>query len=318
MFIKHEVYKALIKYKTIKPFLTALGIIFLDMLWFWYNILEYVLLSGIVVIHIVALVLLRRSRYSIRYKNQVIIITALCMCELTGAILLIAADIFEYYVSLLVGNIIFCFTEIFILFNYYFIMVLLTVDRFLAFYLNLKYQFYFSPSKALSVLVVAALVCLLITVTVAVLISKQIIMQSQLFESLYFFYVAFDGLYIFLALGTYSFIFRMYRRQLKFREDSHSSRNKDQFKLLIPTLIIVTFIIFISIPNIINTVYRQEISTTDKAIVYLAFTFYRIGWLIDPLIYIFFSACSKNTKQVKEKTRSMSLLARKPPNMKKY
>lgn len=119
MFIKHEVYKALIKYKTIKPFLTALGIIFMDMLWFWYNILEYVLLSGIVVIHIVALVLLRRSRYSIRYKNQVIIITALCMCELTGAILLIAADIFEYYVSLLVGNIIFCFTEIFILFNYY-------------------------------------------------------------------------------------------------------------------------------------------------------------------------------------------------------
>ena len=288
------------------------------MLWSWYNILDYVLLLAIVVVHIVALVILRRSRYSIRYKNQVIIITALCTCELTGAALLIAGDIFQYYVSLLVGDIIFCFTEIFIFFNYYFIMVLLTIDRFLAFHLNLKYQFYFSPSKALEILVVAALVCLLITTTVAVLVSKQIIMQSQLFESMYFFYIIFDGLYIFLAIGTYSFIFRVYRRQLKFREDSHSSRNNDQFKLLIPTLIIVTFIIFICIPNIINTVYRQEISTTDKTIVYVAFTFYRIGWLIDPLIYIFFSACSKSTKQIKKKTRSMSLLACKRPNMNKY
>ena len=288
------------------------------MLWPWYVIVDYALLLGIIVIHTVALVFLRRSRYSIRYKNQVIILTALCICELTGAALLIAVGVFEQYVSLLVADIIFCFTEIFTLFNYYFIMGLLTTDRFLAFYLNLKYQFHFSPSKALKLLVIATLVCLLITVMVAVLVSKQIIMRSQLHNSLFFFYVSFDAVYIFLAIGAYSFIFRVYRRQLKFQKDSQRVRNKDQFKLLIPTLIIVTFIIFISIPNIINTVYRQEISTTNKAIVYVAFMFYRIGWLIDPLIYIFFSACSKTTKQVKEKTRSMSLIAYKQPNIKKY
>ena len=279
------------------------------MLWPWYVIVNYALLLGIIVIHTVALVFLRRSRYSIRYKNQVIILTALCICELTGAALLIAVGVFEQYVSLLVADIIFCFTEIFTLFNYYFIMGLLTIDRFLAFYLNLKYQFHFSPSKALKLLVIATLVCLLITVMVAVLVSKQMIMRSQLHNSLFFFYVSFDAVYIFLAIGAYSFIFRVYRRQLKFQKDSQRVRN---------TLIIVTFIIFISIPNIINTVYRQEISTTNKAIVYVAFTFYRIGWLIDPLIYIFFSACSKTTKQVKEKTRSMSLIAYKQPNMKKY
>ena len=274
------------------------------MLWPWYVIVDYALLLGIIVIHTVALVFLRRSRYSIRYKNQVIILTALCICELTGAALLIAVGVFEQYVSLLVADIIFCFTEIFTLFNYYFIMGLLTIDRFLAFYLNLKYQFHFSPSKALKLLVIATLVCLLITVMVAVLVSKQIIMRSQLHNSLFFFYVSFDAVYIFLAIGAYSFIFRVYRRQLKFQKDSQRVRNKDQFKLLIPTLIIVTFIIFIS--------------NTNKAIVYVAFMFYRIGWLIDPLIYIFFSACSKTTKQVKEKTRSMSLIAYKQPNMKKY
>ena len=279
------------------------------MLWPWYVIVDYALLLGIIVIHTVALVFLRRSRYSIRYKNQVIILTALCICELTGAALLIAVGVFEQYVSLLVADIIFCFTEIFTLFNYYFIMGLLTIDRFLAFYLNLKYQFHFSPSKALKLLVIATLVCLLITVMVAVLVSKQMIMRSQLHNSLFFFYVSFDAVYIFLAIGAYSFIFRVYRRQLKFQKDSQRVRN---------TLIIVTFIIFISIPNIINTVYRQEISTTNKAIVYVAFMFYRIGWLIDPLIYIFFSACSKTTKQIKEKTRSMSLIAYKQPNMKKY
>lgn len=197
------------------------------MLWPWYVIVDYALLLGIIVIHTVALVFLRRSRYSIRYKNQVIILTALCICELTGAALLIAVGVFEQYVSLLVADIIFCFTEIFTLFNYYFIMGLLTIDRFLAFYLNLKYQFHFSPSKALKLLVIATLVCLLITVMVAALVSKQIIMRSQLHNSLFFFYVSFDAVYIFLAIGAYSFIFRVYRRQLKFQKDSQRVRNKD-------------------------------------------------------------------------------------------
>ena len=102
----------------------------------WNYIIEYTLHSLIIVVHIVALIFLGRSRCSNRYKNQMIIITCLCICELTGAAFFISYRIFECFISLLVANIILCFTLVFAVSIYYFIMVLLTLDRFLVFYLK--------------------------------------------------------------------------------------------------------------------------------------------------------------------------------------
>ena len=93
----------------------------------WNYILEYTLHSCIMVIHIVALIFLRRSRCSNRYKNQRIIITSLCICELIGTVLFISYRIFECSVSLLVANITLCFALVFAVPIYYFIMVLLTI-----------------------------------------------------------------------------------------------------------------------------------------------------------------------------------------------
>ena len=74
--------------------------------WGWYYIVEYVLLPCIVANHIAGLVFLRRTKDSKRYKNQVIIVTTLCIFELTGTALIISHDIFDYLVSSFVADII--------------------------------------------------------------------------------------------------------------------------------------------------------------------------------------------------------------------
>ena len=94
-----------------------------------YNV-EYILLPSIVVAHIVALVFLRRIKYSKRYKNPVIIITTICIFELTGAVLIISYYTFDNFVSSFAADIILYFIEILIVLSFYFTMDLLTVDRF--------------------------------------------------------------------------------------------------------------------------------------------------------------------------------------------
>ena len=277
----------------------------------WWEIVNYTLSSCIIIIHIVGLTFLKRSKYSSRHKNQVLIITSLSICELTGTVLGISYGLFTYFESLVLAEIILCFTEIFITFNFYFIMILLTIDRFLVFYLKLKYSLYFSPSKVSKIILWLALLCLLTTAIFAILIPLETITWLQIYDVLYVLYLIFDVGYIFLTIGTYSFIFQVYRRHLKFKKTSQISGEKNRFKILIPTLIIATFILFNIIPNIINASYRHEIQSFDKTIIQVALIIYRIGWLVDPLIYIFCSSCSDNFKKFKKKKRRISLLHNK-------
>ena len=277
----------------------------------WWEIVNYTLSSCIIIIYIVGLIFLKRSKYSSRHKNQVLIITSLSICELTGTVLGISYGLFTYFESLVLAEIILCFTEIFITFNFYFIMILLTIDRFLVFYLKLKYSLYFSPSKVSKIILWLALLCLLTTAIFAILIPLETITWLQIYDVLYVLYLIFDVGYIFLTIGTYSFIFQVYRRHLKFKKTSQISGEKNRFKILIPTLIIATFILFNIIPNIINASYRHEIQSFDKTIIQVALIIYRIGWLVDPLIYIFCSSCSDNFKKFKKKKRRISLLHNK-------
>ena len=63
----------------------------------WYYIVDVSLLTIVVIVQIVALILLRRSKCNFRIKNQRNIITALCVCELSGAVFIIILHIIEYF-----------------------------------------------------------------------------------------------------------------------------------------------------------------------------------------------------------------------------
>ena len=157
--------------------------------------------------------------------------------------------IFESSVSLFVANIILCFTLAFAVSIYYFIMVLLTINRFLVFHLKFRYQFYFSPSKILKLIIALASVSFLNCTILAILTSIQIITWFKVENKIFLVYVVFDAGYTFLVIGTYSFVLKVYRNQRKFSKATKSTNKKESFKVLVTTLIITAFVMYNFIPG---------------------------------------------------------------------
>ena len=273
----------------------------------WYTLVNYTLRSANIVLQIVALFFLWRSRLNKRIKNQVIIITALCLCEMTGAVLGITCAIVDQYsVSRILSSICDSFGYIFFMINYYFIMTLLTIDRFLVFYLNIRYHIRFPPAKVLKMIQIIVAISLIPTITLAVLILLQKISLARLGSICFVSYLIFDAIYILVAITTYTYIFKVYKRQVKMRKNSQCTRNKENFNHLIPSLIIITFIIFAIIPDFYNMTRTYKIIKSHDAIADVASVFYRVGWMVDPLIYIFFSNCQRRYRNYKSRSYSSS------------
>ena len=60
------------------------------------------------------------------------------------------------------------------------------------------------------------------------------------------------------------------------------------FQLLVPPLIIVTFILFSCVPNLLNSFHQFYSVEVKVRISYVLGVFYRIGLLVDPITYIYY------------------------------
>ena len=105
------------------------------------------LLSVIVTVNSFALVLSKRRKPSVRIKSQINIVAALCLNGITFLFYGINYNKTEGNMSSIFKNVSLCMSDIFVMLNYYFMMMLLTIGRFLAFYLNMKHQLYLPPKK---------------------------------------------------------------------------------------------------------------------------------------------------------------------------
>ena len=75
----------------------------------------------------------------------------------------------------------------------------------------------------------------------------------HLVDFAYLAFLIWDIIYIGLAVATCLHIFDIYKKHMKFNKDQHFRRNKSQhFNLRIPTLLIVTFIIFVCVLDFLN------------------------------------------------------------------
>ena len=57
--------------------------------------------------------------------------------------------------------------------------------------------------------------------------------------------------------------------------------------LRIPTLLIVTFILFMCVPDFLNASVHFKLLDGNGQIFYIAGIFYRFAWLADPVVYIY-------------------------------
>ena len=142
--------------------------------------------------------------------NQRNIITVLCWCQLSVTLLFCIIYIFKFHVLEVTLNVIFCFVLLFTLQNYYFMMGLLTIDRFIVFYPNLRYRLYVTSTKVIKLIISTCTIFLATTITFSVLIAAQKINFHGLNHRIFVLFLIIDFANIFLTVAIlylYLYIF---------------------------------------------------------------------------------------------------------------
>lgn len=190
----------------------------------------------------------------------------------------------------------------FLCFWYILVMVLVTIDRFLAVYLNLRYPLLWSPRKTKIAIAVAFSLALGITLVLNVAVADVSEFDVRKTYSVVNLPPVLDISFAVLTCVTYGYLFhriRSYRKNVKPHRESITSSSvssdnpkqshvkKLKRKFYLPTLLIATFVLFWMVPNGIHYQYykdRKEIPFHFHLFIDLL---YPIALIADAFIYIF-------------------------------
>ena len=186
-----------------------------------------------------------------------------------------------------------CFAIIF-----YFIMVYITMDRLMEIVLHIKYPIYWNENKAKRLLQ-GTWIFLCLTATTVLLVDKY---KTYPWKEICFKYVftTLDFGFLIFTVSTYCFIFQKYKqsRVLPFQRVNkkiglhqnfviiRSVFRKSKFK--IPVLLVITFIVFVIIPDItyllVAVINRVSFHAELQAACWIS---YAVSNFADAWIYIF-------------------------------
>ena len=140
----------------------------------WFTYVEVVLLPLIIVAEIVALVVSNQQRNKVRNKQQMYLITTLCLSELNGAFGSIVIHIIDGRVPPIEIAIMWFYIHTFFILTHYSTIALLTLDRLLVFRLNIKYNVLWSPTKPLKTFICIYVIAFLIFICFVYLIISKL------------------------------------------------------------------------------------------------------------------------------------------------
>lgn len=172
-------------------------------------------------------------------------------------------------------------------FPLYTIMTFLTIDRFLACKLSLRYKIVLTERRSLVALAISWLLGL---INMLVLLfaddSKQLIkMQTR------FILPILDGMFICAALITYTFILSNILGRVHATErNAPVTGRMERFRLKffqVAAIIIFTFIVLVVGPHIAATIYSHTRGDMPKSVELATQTVLSVYFIILPLLYIF-------------------------------
>ena len=244
-------------------------------------IVELVLSFTVLFIQILGLILLYRQKNRSKNKNQIYLLIAICHTASILAVLTILNPIKSLPKELL------WFPEIYFRILYHVFMTLFTLDRFLVFYLTIKYPIYCTPKKLLKIIYTVVMFTAIFVLILVVLFLCKIICFWKLSIIVLHAVTILDTLYIIDVVMTYTYIFVVYKRQAKLRKISYKGRiNCEQFKFTVPILIITTYVLFTVSPNFWAFPIIRSNDENNLSSYSICHILYLIGWLADPLIYV--------------------------------
>lgn len=270
----------------------------------------------VTIIHLVGLFLLQKSNDMNIYGTQKYLIVALSLTEVSFLPISAIRECI-YHVFYLRHNIGLClenYMAIVLTNMYYLIMFCITIDRVLEIRLNIRYHLYWNGRKTKKMLQFIFLILnILYIIYLALLFTKQLSSLSLQVFAYYYIYVApvFDGLFVITAVTSYSYIFaKIYRnskRQERLRRRISGKKTSRYPKsvlarFLVPFWIIITFILFLVVPDIMH--FIDFTYKLPENIMIATLILYRIGYIADPIIYIYNLEIVKN--RMKRMRRSIA------------
>lgn len=215
--------------------------------------------------------------FSLSSSEISIIINILCTILITKFELLHLQGIWERASSTILYIV-----RNFTLLELFLVMIILTVDRLGSAINPIRYKIWMSRSRMKKVIFVswiASLICGILTLVV-----------RDILHAMQYILTGIGSLYIILVIATYSFIiYKVNQSREQFRlPTSRQSHEGMKFKkeYLIPTLIIISFIVLYYLPLVIITILQSRgyLRTITIDLYNLLIC---LGLIFDPMIYVF-------------------------------
>ena len=259
-------------------------------------------------IHITGLILLHKHDDRDIYGTQKYLITTLSLTEMSFLVITVVRDYIFYKTDLPfhLGMIVSNYKTLVLADMYYLTMFGITIDRFLQIFLNLKYDLYWNMKKTKKVLLISFILLNLLYFTYlsVILASEKYDLPLKVFKNFHTYVTPiYYTTFLITAAAVYFYIFgKIYKNQKAHErckrdinsEKDNANKKSSYAKYLTPFWIIVTFIMFQILPDILLTIkllyplpYHEKFRT---AIVVLI----RIGFIADPIIYIYSLEFVKN------------------------
>lgn len=262
--------------------------------------MDWLLLSAIILdlvvifVHVIAIRMLISVKTNNVRGSQKLLLLVLCVTELTFSILDInnkGLHLLEYTEYRYIW---WMFSISSAVIMYMFVMTLITIDRFMDIYLNIKYDIHWY-AKRTKIALTAAFVLSLLSGIPAVIVGLEDPCKVFKFLSLYV-YPVLEGIFVVIALFTYFYIIKQVQKHKKMSRkiekqlrENHiipfQKPSRNRFRIYVPTLIIITFILFTIGPNVIKFFYFLNI-IQNHYISHIAYLLIPVGFIADPLIYI--------------------------------
>ena len=248
-----------------------------------------------VLIQTLALTLLISLKEGIVKRNQRLLLVTLCVTEFVYAVAGIAkACCILLDIQNVITLAIFLFHGTALTFFLIFIMIMITVDRFLEIYLNIKYSIYWSVRKTNVVLIVALLMCCLLFIPLFIVHLRS----ATAFRKLVTYYIFPTLSLVFLIVFSFSYFYiikqvlrhrkktKQIQKQLRTNNTNlHYKQLNIRFRLFVPTLVIITFILFMICPNIIGIFVVIEL--LPIYVLYFTKLFVIVGFIADAVVFVF-------------------------------
>ena len=257
----------------------------------WVVLIIIILDILVILTHTLALVLLFSVRQNNVQGSQKTLLIALCMTELSYIII----NMGQLFCRLMklgdVANVLFILCLPCLLLLYVFIMFLITIDRFLEIYLNIKYRILWTTKKTKFLLLFALTISFLSFAPSYLSGLKKVIEFVNLYIS-----PILEGTFIITASAVYIYIVKQaqrhrrstkrLRRQLEENNKIvHYKERNNRFKIVVPTIMILTFVFFMVGANSITLFASfKNINSNVKKIPLILIP---AGFVADSIIYIF-------------------------------